>query len=101
MPHLCGGMQRMLAEGTEWKMPWLERVLVKRTDLLAPARAAFELDLREHFLRACVRRDLDAIAASHNIRDPVLHHDRKIGPLCPLPERGHGFRRIRTLQYRQ
>jgi nicotinamidase-related amidase len=25
--HLCVDMQRMFAEGTEWKMPWLERVL--------------------------------------------------------------------------
>jgi len=25
--HLCVDMQRMFAEETEWKMPWLERVL--------------------------------------------------------------------------
>jgi nicotinamidase-related amidase len=25
--HLCVDMQRMFAEATEWKMPWLERVL--------------------------------------------------------------------------
>jgi hypothetical protein len=25
--HLCVDMQRMFAEGTEWKMPWLERVM--------------------------------------------------------------------------
>jgi nicotinamidase-related amidase len=25
--HLCVDMQRMFAEGTEWKMPWLQRVL--------------------------------------------------------------------------
>jgi hypothetical protein len=25
--HLCVDMQRMFTEGTEWKMPWLERVL--------------------------------------------------------------------------
>jgi nicotinamidase-related amidase len=25
--HLCVDMQRMFAEGTEWKMPWLPRVL--------------------------------------------------------------------------
>jgi len=25
--HLCVDMQRMFAEGTDWKMPWLERVL--------------------------------------------------------------------------
>lgn len=25
--HLCVDMQRMFAEGTEWKMPWLARVL--------------------------------------------------------------------------
>jgi hypothetical protein len=25
--HLCVDMQRMFAEDTEWKMPWLERVL--------------------------------------------------------------------------
>ena len=25
--HICVDMQRMFAEGTEWKMPWLERVL--------------------------------------------------------------------------
>ena len=25
--HLCVDMQRMFAEGTDWKMPWLEHVL--------------------------------------------------------------------------
>ena len=25
--HLCVDMQRIFAEGTEWKMPWLDRVL--------------------------------------------------------------------------
>ena len=25
--HICVDMQRMFAEGTEWKMPWLDRVL--------------------------------------------------------------------------
>jgi nicotinamidase-related amidase len=25
--HICVDMQRMFAEATEWKMPWLERVL--------------------------------------------------------------------------
>jgi nicotinamidase-related amidase len=25
--HLCVDMQRMFAEDTEWKMPWLERVV--------------------------------------------------------------------------
>jgi hypothetical protein len=25
--HICVDMQRMFAEGTEWKMPWLARVL--------------------------------------------------------------------------
>ncbi len=25
--HLCVDMQRMFAESTEWKMPWLKRVL--------------------------------------------------------------------------
>jgi nicotinamidase-related amidase len=25
--HICVDMQRMFAEDTEWKMPWLERVL--------------------------------------------------------------------------
>ncbi len=25
--HLCVDMQRMFAEGTDWNMPWLERVL--------------------------------------------------------------------------
>jgi len=25
--HICVDMQRMFTEGTEWKMPWLERVL--------------------------------------------------------------------------
>ena len=28
--HICVDMQRMFAEDTEWKMPWLERVLPKR-----------------------------------------------------------------------
>ena len=25
--HLCVDMQRMFAEATDWRMPWLERVL--------------------------------------------------------------------------
>jgi hypothetical protein len=25
--HLCVDMQRMFAEGTDWKMPWLDRIL--------------------------------------------------------------------------
>jgi nicotinamidase-related amidase len=25
--HLCVDMQRMFAENTEWKVPWLERIL--------------------------------------------------------------------------
>ncbi|MBV8697838.1 MAG: cysteine hydrolase [Bradyrhizobium sp.] len=31
--HLCVDMQRMFAEGTEWKMPWLERVLPNIIDI--------------------------------------------------------------------
>ena len=37
--HLCVDMQRMFAERTEWKMPWLERVL---PNIISIASAHFE-----------------------------------------------------------
>jgi nicotinamidase-related amidase len=41
--HLCVDMQRMFAEGTEWKMPWLERVLPNIVSITAlhPERTIF------------------------------------------------------------
>jgi nicotinamidase-related amidase len=41
--HLCVDMQRMFAEGTEWKMPWLERVLPNIISItsLHPERTIF------------------------------------------------------------
>jgi nicotinamidase-related amidase len=33
--HLCVDMQKMFAEDTEWKMPWLERVLPNITTITA------------------------------------------------------------------
>lgn len=33
--HICVDMQRMFAEGTEWKMPWLERVLPSIVEISA------------------------------------------------------------------
>ena len=33
--HLCVDMQRMFAEGTEWKMPWLPRVLPKIVSIVS------------------------------------------------------------------
>jgi hypothetical protein len=38
-----------------------------------------------------LRADLRAIAASHDIRYPVLHHHSKVRSLVSLAERGHGF----------
>jgi hypothetical protein len=34
--HLCVDMQRMFAEGTDWKMPWLERVLPNILSITSP-----------------------------------------------------------------
>jgi nicotinamidase-related amidase len=41
--HLCVDMQRMLAERTEWRMPWLERVLPSIVSItsLHPERTIF------------------------------------------------------------
>ena len=41
--HLCVDMQRLFAEDTEWKMPWLERVLPAIVSLVAvhPAQTLF------------------------------------------------------------
>jgi nicotinamidase-related amidase len=41
--HLCVDMQRMFAEDTEWKMPWLERVLPNVISItsLHPERTIF------------------------------------------------------------
>jgi nicotinamidase-related amidase len=33
--HICVDMQRMFAEDTEWKMPWLERVLPSIVEISA------------------------------------------------------------------
>ena len=35
--HLCVDMQRIFAEGTEWKMPWLERVLPNILSITSPS----------------------------------------------------------------
>src|SRR4051812_38769930 len=40
---------------------------------------------------ACICANLGAVAASHNIRYPVLHHNRKFRTLLPLAECGHRF----------
>jgi nicotinamidase-related amidase len=41
--HLCVDMQRMFAEGTDWKMPWLERVLpnIRSITSARPERTIF------------------------------------------------------------
>lgn len=41
--HLCVDMQRMFAEDTDWKMPWLPRVLPNVVAITAahPARTVF------------------------------------------------------------
>jgi nicotinamidase-related amidase len=36
--HLCVDMQRMFAEGTEWKMPWLDRVLPNILSITPPTQ---------------------------------------------------------------
>jgi hypothetical protein len=84
-------------------------------------RTAFESDLREppprlqpmrsarsaRVFRAVqltrrIRTDLGAIAASHNIRYPVLHHDGKIRPFIPLPKAATGLPAYsKPSQYRQ
>ena len=77
-------------------------------------RTAFEFDPRKYPGRAFKRHDrfapqgysmlfqltrgigtdLGPVAASDDIRYPVLHHDGKIRPLIPLAECGNGFARI-------
>ncbi|MCP3395494.1 cysteine hydrolase [Bradyrhizobium sp. CCGB12] len=41
--HICVDMQRMFAEGTDWKMPWLPRVLPNVVEITAahPDRTVF------------------------------------------------------------
>jgi len=41
--HLCVDMQRLFAEPTEWRTPWMERVLPRVTELVArrPERTIF------------------------------------------------------------
>ena len=41
--HICVDMQRMFAESTEWKMPWLPRVLPNIVSVTAahPERTIF------------------------------------------------------------
>jgi nicotinamidase-related amidase len=41
--HICVDMQRMFAEGTDWKMPWLPRVLPNIVEITAahPERTIF------------------------------------------------------------
>src|ERR1044072_3291868 len=47
--HLCVDMQRMFAESTEWKMPWLERVL---PNIVAIGAAHAERTLFTRFIPA-------------------------------------------------
>jgi nicotinamidase-related amidase len=44
--HFCVDMQRMFAEGTDWKMPWLERVLPNIISITSvhPERTVFRRD---------------------------------------------------------
>ena len=46
--HLCVDMQRMFAEGTEWNMPWLERVLPNIASITSahPERTIFTRFIR-------------------------------------------------------
>ena len=37
--HLCVDMQRMFAEATDWKMPWLERVMPNIVAITAAHRS--------------------------------------------------------------
>lgn len=48
--HLCVDMQRMFAEDTEWKMPWLERVLpnIVAITALRPERTIFTRFIPAH-----------------------------------------------------
>jgi nicotinamidase-related amidase len=47
--HICVDMQRMFAEGTEWKMPWLPRVL---PNVVAIAAAHAERTIFTRFIPA-------------------------------------------------
>ena len=47
--HICVDMQRMFAEGTEWKMPWLSRVL---PNIVAIATAQPEKTIFTRFIPA-------------------------------------------------
>ena len=47
--HICVDMQRMFAEGTEWKMPWLSRVL---PNILAITAAQPERTIFTRFIPA-------------------------------------------------
>ena len=58
--HLCVDMQRMFAEDTDWKMPWLPRVLPNVVAITAahPARTVFT-----RFIPARARQRLRDVAA--------------------------------------
>jgi nicotinamidase-related amidase len=47
--HICVDMQRMFAEGTDWKMPWLPRVL---PNIVAIAAAHLERTIFTRFIPA-------------------------------------------------
>ena len=69
--HLCVDMQRMFAEGTEWKVPWLERVLPNIVSITAlTSRADYFYALhprpktgsRRHGLRLIFRPAVSIVA---------------------------------------
>jgi nicotinamidase-related amidase len=51
--HLCVDMQKMFAEGTEWKMPWLERI---QPNIVAITSARPEKTIFTRFIPARRRR---------------------------------------------
>jgi nicotinamidase-related amidase len=54
--HICVDTQRMFAEGTEWKMPWLERVLPSIVEIFAA-----------HSQRTIFTRFIPAQKAGHGV----------------------------------
>jgi len=60
--HLCVDMQRMLAEGTDWKMPWLARVL---PNIVSITSARPERTIFTRFIRA--RKPARAVACGGTI----------------------------------
>ena len=57
--HICVDMQRMFAESTEWKMPWLPRVLPNVVAIASAypertifTRFSFSLDECQNYLAA-------------------------------------------------